>query len=157
MILSTSAHLIDRSEDVVFELVWVIKWSILWFPVYITEKNLTSVIDSAVLHWTTRLMVFPRNVGFGWCYLVSSCHEILSSIDRNAEPTCNHNSAAALKKPTWNKSRESTDPIPVLLVSLQSQRVVFQPFNFHLRKFKKFIVKKIYFHNHTPTFNQTLA
>ena len=38
------------------------------------NKNVKSVIDSAVLHWTTRLMVFPRNVGFGWCYLVSTRH-----------------------------------------------------------------------------------
>ena len=48
MIPSTSAHLIDRSEDVVFELVWV-----------------KSVTDSAVLHRTTRLMVFPRKSGLG--------------------------------------------------------------------------------------------
>ena len=33
MIPSTSAHLIGRSEDVIFELVWVIKRSILSFPV----------------------------------------------------------------------------------------------------------------------------
>ena len=58
--------MIDRSEDVVFGLVWVIKRSILSLPIYITlKKNLKSVIDSAVLHWTTRLMVFPRNVGSG--------------------------------------------------------------------------------------------
>ena len=48
MIPSTSSHLIDRSEDAIFELVWV-----------------KSVTDSAVLHWTTRLMVFPRKAGFG--------------------------------------------------------------------------------------------
>ena len=65
MIPSTSAHLIDRSEDVIFELVWVIKRSILSFPVYITKKNVKSVTDSAVLHWTTRLTVFPRKAGFG--------------------------------------------------------------------------------------------
>ena len=99
-------------------------------------------------------MVFPRNVGFGGCYLVSTRHEILSNIDRNAKP--NRNSAAAPKKPIWNKSRESTDPIPVLLPSLQSQTVVFQHFDFHQRKFKKFIIEKFYFHNHAPTFNQTL-
>ena len=145
VIPSTSAHLIDRSEDVIFELVWVIKRSILSFPVYITKKKFKSVIDSAVLHWTTWLMVFPRNAGFGRCYLVSTRHEILSNIDRNAKP--NRNSAAAPKKPTWNKSRESTDPIPVLLPSLQSQTVVFQPFDFHQRKFKKFIIETFYFHN----------
>ena len=65
--------------------------------------------------------------------------EILSNIDRNAKP--NLNSASAPKKPTRNKSRESTDPILVLLLSLESQTVVFQPFDFHLRKFKKFIIK----------------
>ena len=94
-------------------------------------------------------MVFPRNAGFGRCYLVSTRHEILSNIDRNAKP--NLNSAAAPKKPTWNKPRESTDPIPVLLLSLESQTVVFQPFDFHLRKFKKFIIEKFYSLNHAPT------
>ena len=68
----TSVHLIDRSEDAKFELVWVIKRSILLFPVYITLNNDKFVIDSAVLHWPTRLMVFPRNAGFGRCYLVST-------------------------------------------------------------------------------------
>ena len=87
MIPSTSAHLIDRSEDVIFELVWVIKRSILSFPVYITKKKVTSVIDSAVLHWTMWLMVFPRNAGFGRCYLGSTRHEILSNIDRNLTGT----------------------------------------------------------------------
>ena len=96
-------------------------------------------------------MVFPRNVGFRRCYLVSTRHEILSNIDRNAKP--NRNSAAAPKKPKCNKSRESTDPIPVLLLSLQSQTVVFQPFDFHQRKFKKFIIEKFYFHNHAPTYS----
>ena len=38
MIPLTSAHLIDRSKDAIFELVCVIKWSILSFPVYITKK-----------------------------------------------------------------------------------------------------------------------
>ena len=99
-------------------------------------------------------MVFPRNAGFGRCYLVSTRHEILSNIDRNAKP--NRNSAAAPKKPKWNKSRESTDPTPVLLLSLQSQTVVLQPFDFDQRKSKKFIIEKLYFHNHAPTFNQTL-
>ena len=99
-------------------------------------------------------MVFPRNVGFGRCYLVSTRHEILSNIDRNAKP--NRNSAAAPKKPKWNKSRESTDPTPVLLLSLQSQTVVLQPFDFHQRKSKKFIIEKLYFHDYAPTFNQTL-
>ena len=87
MIPSTSAHLIDRSEDVIFELVWVIKRSILSFPVYITKKKVKSVIDSAVLHWTTWLMVFPRNAGFGRCYLVSTRHEIPYNIDRNLTGT----------------------------------------------------------------------
>ena len=50
MIRSTSALLIDRSKDVIFELVSVIKRSILSFPVYITKKNVKPVIDSAVLH-----------------------------------------------------------------------------------------------------------
>ena len=37
------------------------------------------------MHWTTRLMVFPRNPGFGRCYLVSKRHKILSNIDRNLQ------------------------------------------------------------------------
>ena len=40
MIPSTSAHLIDRSENVMFELVGIIKRSVLSFPVYITKKVL---------------------------------------------------------------------------------------------------------------------
>ena len=123
---------LDRSQRgccIWVYIVWVIKWSIWSFPVYITQKNLKSVIDSAVLHWTTRLMSFRETLG-----LVSTRHEILSNIDRNAKP--NRNSAAAPRTPKWNKSRESTDPIPGLLLSLQSQTVVFQPFDFHVRKFK---------------------
>ena len=86
---STSAHLIDRSEDVIFELVWFIKRSTLSFPVYITKKKVKSLIDSAVLYWTTWLMVFPRNAhaGFGRCYLVSTRHEILTCIRRNLTGT----------------------------------------------------------------------
>ena len=51
------------------------------------KKKVKSVIESAVLHWTTWLMVFPRNAGFGRCYLVSTRHEILSNIDRNLTGT----------------------------------------------------------------------
>ena len=36
MIPSTSAHMIDRNQDVVFELVWIIKRSVLSFPINIT-------------------------------------------------------------------------------------------------------------------------
>ena len=50
-------------------------------------ENVKSVIDSAVLHWTTRLMGFPRNAGLGRCYLVSTRNEILSNIDRNLTVT----------------------------------------------------------------------
>ena len=66
------------------------KRSILSFlPVYITKKNVQSVIDSAVLHWTTRLMVFRRNAGFGRCYLVSTRHENLlqPELGRGSEKT----------------------------------------------------------------------
>ena len=35
------------------------------------------------------------------------------------------------------------NPIPVLLLLFESQTVVFQLFDFHLRKFKKFVVKKV--------------
>ena len=45
--------------------------------------------------------------------------------------------------------------IPVLLLPSESQTVVFQLLDVHLRKFKKFITKKVlsefYFHNHIPT------
>ena len=40
---------------------------------------------------------YPRNSDFGRCYLVSTCHQILSNIDRNLKP--NPNSASAPKKP----------------------------------------------------------
>ena len=40
MIPSTSAHLIDRSEDVIFDFFLVIKRSILSSPVYTTKKLL---------------------------------------------------------------------------------------------------------------------
>ena len=43
------------------------------------------------------------------------------------------------------------------MLSLESQTVVFQLFDFHPRKFKKFIIKKFYFHKLVPTFNLTLA
>ena len=74
-------HLIDRSEDVVFELVWVIKHKTVTmsFPVYITKKKVKSVINSAVLHWPTWLMVLPRNAGFGRCYLVFKIFIVLFS------------------------------------------------------------------------------
>ena len=41
MIASTSAQLIDRIDDVIFELVLVIERSILSFPVYIIKKMLS--------------------------------------------------------------------------------------------------------------------
>ena len=54
---------------------------------FVSQKNVKSVIDSAVLHWTTRLMVFARKAGLGRCYLVSTRQEILSNIDRNITGT----------------------------------------------------------------------
>ena len=39
MIPSTSAHLIDRSEDVIFALIRVIKRSMLSFPGHIAKKG----------------------------------------------------------------------------------------------------------------------
>ena len=85
-------------------------------------------------------MVFPRNAGFGRCYLVSTRHEILSNVDRNLTGT-----QLRLRKNRnkINPARESANPIPVLLLSFESQTVVFQLFDFHLRKFKKFIIKKV--------------
>ena len=82
-------------------------------------------------------MVFPRKAGFGRCYLVSKRYDILSNIDRNLTGT-----RLRLRKTEINKCRESANPIPVLLLSFESQTVVFQLFDFHLRKFKKFIIKK---------------
>ena len=46
MIPSTSAHLIDRSEDVIFELVWLIKRSQCRFQFISPKKKVQSVIDS---------------------------------------------------------------------------------------------------------------
>ena len=54
---------------------------------FVSQKNVKSVIDSAVLHWTTRLMVFARKAGLGRCYLVSTRQGILSNIDRNITGT----------------------------------------------------------------------
>ena len=55
-------------------------------------------------------------------------------------------------------SRESANPIPVLLLSFESQTVVFQLFDFHLRKFKKFIIKKVLLpQSDVPTLNLTMA
>ena len=92
--LSRSLEQANRSKDVIFELVWVLKRSILSFPVYITKKKFKSYKShndcnrlSCIRHWTRRLMVFPRNAGFGRCYLVSTRHEILSNIDRNLTGT----------------------------------------------------------------------
>ena len=96
------------------------------------------------MHWTTRLMVFPRNAGFGRCYLVSTRHEIPYNIDWNLTGT-----RLRLRKNRNKINPESANPIPVLLLSFESQTVVFQLFDFHLRKFKKFIIKKFYFHNQT--------
>ena len=85
-------------------------------------------------------MVFPKNAGFGRCYLVSTRDEILSNIDRDLTGT-----QLRLRKNRnkINPARESANPIPVLLLSFESQTVVFQLFEFHLRKFKKFIIKKV--------------
>ena len=76
-------------------------------------------------------MVFQRNAGFGRCYLVSTRHEILSNVDRNLTGT-----QLRLRKNRnkINPARESANPIPVLLLSFESQTVVFQLFDFHLRK-----------------------
>ena len=67
---STSAHLlmIDRREDTKLESQ---SGEYCRFQFMLLKKGVTSVIDSAVLHWTTRLMVFRRNLGFGRCYLVN--------------------------------------------------------------------------------------
>ena len=67
MIPSTSAHLIDRSKvSLSYKTINTVVSSLYH------QKNVKSLIDSAVLHWTTWLMVFPRNAGFGLCYLVST-------------------------------------------------------------------------------------
>ena len=65
-------------------------------------------------------MVFPRNAGFGRCYLVSTRHEILSNIDRNLTGT-----RLRLRKNRNKINPESANPIPVLLLSFESQTVVF--------------------------------
>ena len=49
---------------------------------FVLQKNVKSVIDSAVLHWTTRLMVFARKAGLGRCYLVSTRQEIPGIVNR---------------------------------------------------------------------------
>ena len=49
---------------------------------FVSQKNVKSVIDSAVLHWTTRLVVFARKAGLGRCYLVSTRQEIPGIVNR---------------------------------------------------------------------------
>ena len=85
-------------------------------------------------------MVFPRKAGFSRCYLVSPRHEILSNIDRNLTGT-----RLQLRKNRnkTDKFRKSANLIPVLLLSFESQTVVFQLFDFHLGKFKMFIIKEV--------------
>ena len=91
-------------------------------------------------------MVFPRNAGFGRCYLVSTRHEILSNIDQNIVT----GTQLRLRKKRNQRNPARVQIPSVLLLYFESQTVVFQIFDFHLRKFKKFIVKKFYFHNHMP-------
>ena len=93
-------------------------------------------------------MIFPRNAGFGRCYLVSTRHEIPYNIDRNLTGT-----RLRLRK-NRNKINPATVriPIPVLLLSFEPQTIVFRLFDSHLRKFKKFIIKKFYFHNQPTIF-----
>ena len=72
VIPSTSAHLIDRSEDVVlFELLWVIKWSILSFPVYLLLKkflicNRLSCISTITRQHSTRHCRLKLRGQLGW-------------------------------------------------------------------------------------------
>ena len=107
---------------------------------YVHPNDQTQPTFETVLHWTTRLMVFPRNAGLGRCYLVSTRHEILSNIDRNLTGTLLR----------LRKNRNKINPARVRIPSsFESQTVVFQLFDFHLRKFKKFIIKKFYFNNQT--------
>ena len=141
MIPSTSAHLIDRSEDVIFELVWVIKRSILSFPVYITQKMVQSVLDSAVLHWTTWLMVFPRNAGFGRCYLVSTRHEILSNIDQNLTGT-----RLRLRKKRNKIIPREYESHPSYIAVIWVSNSSFPAFRLSSKKVHN--QKKFHFHNH---------
>ena len=54
-----------------------------------------------------------------------------------------------LSYPNFGGLQPPSPPRPVRLCSFESQTVVFKLFDFHLRKFKKFIIKKFYFHNQT--------
>ena len=59
---------------------------------FVSQKNVKSVIDSAVLHWTTRLMVFARKAGLGRCYLVSTRQEIPGIVNRTFQNRTQSNS-----------------------------------------------------------------
>ena len=59
---------------------------------FVSQKNVKSVIDSAVLHWTTRLMVFARKAGLGRCYLVSTRREIPGIVNRTFQNRTQSNS-----------------------------------------------------------------
>ena len=86
-------------------------------------------------------MVFPRNAGFGRYYLVSTRHEILSNIDRYLTGTLLR----------LRKKRNKINPARVRIPSwfYCCHLSLKQLFDCNLTKFKKFIIKKLYFHNQT--------
>ena len=97
----------------------------------------------------TWLMVFPRKAGFGRCYLVPTRHEILSNIDRNLTGTL-----LRLRKNRNKINPRESKSHPSFIVVFESQTVVFQLFDFHLRKFKMFIIKKVLLsQSDVPAFN----
>ena len=101
---------LDRSQRGCY--IWVsLSYKIVFSSLY-HWKNVKSVIDSAVLHWTTRLMVFLRKARFGQCYLVSTRHEILSNIDRNLTGT-----RLRLRKRREKLKRNKIDPAWVRIPS----------------------------------------
>ena len=74
-------------------------------------------------------MVFPRNAGFGRCYLVSTRHEILSNIDRNLTGT----------RLRLRKNRNKINPARVRI-----------PSQLYCCRLCVSNSKKFYFHNQTP-------
>ena len=66
---------------------------------FVSQKNVKSVIDSAVLHWTTRLMVFARKAGLGRCYLVSTRQEIPGIVNRTFQNRTQSNSIERNRTP----------------------------------------------------------
>ena len=86
---------------------------------FVSQKNVKSVIDSAVLHWTTRLMVFARKAGLGRCYLVSTRQEIPGIVNRTFQNRTQSNSIRGLSSIEFGNRTKSNTTLSVSSISEQ--------------------------------------